>query len=130
MTCAQQSGWAQLGEMLGGGVDRESAYLEGFREGLEREEVLQESQARRHIVWVRSKLAEMWQTAGFTRADATALATAYESTGSESAVISGIRRKGSNNAIADTGEALDSHNYLLANQLLLAYVIVAAEEQE
>lgn len=62
----------------------------------------------------------------FTRA----IAAAYEESASEPAVFAGARRKGIQSAGPDIRKALDDNNYLLANQIVLAYAVVSGEQQK
>lgn len=133
---AQDSnGWAKLGAVLGGGIDREGVYMQEQVERAEREALFYEVEAQRHDLETRrrnertrSQLAELWQAAGFAPSDAKALAAAYEPDASEVAVIAGVRRKGVASTVPDINDALDSHSYLLANQLLIALVVVSGNE--
>jgi len=120
-----QSGWAKFGSALAGGgsVDRDRAYAEGLQQGLQ-------VQDRRYIEQARAQLSQVWMKFGFSTTDARAIAAAYEESASEPAVFAGARRKGIQSAGPDIRKALDDNNYLLANQLVLAYAVVSGEQQK
>lgn len=99
------------------------------------EQLFWESELRRHEVEgrlsaenIRSRLAELWQGAGFASTDAHVLAAMYEPAESGAAVIASTRSKGIVAAMLDLKAAIDTQNYLLANQLLIALIIVGHEE--
>jgi broad specificity phosphatase PhoE len=89
-----------------------------------------EEEIRSYVEQVKAALSATWQKAGFSPDDAEALAAAYELTGTERAVVAGVRRKGTQQASLDIRAALDANNYLLANQLLLGVLVVTREERE
>ena len=136
------SGWTKFGDALFG-FDREGVEWQAQQQRAEADwaraetqRLYQEAQLRRseeaakqQTVQIRIGLSVLWQKAGFSEADANAFAAAYEPSESDAAVISGVRSKGSKSAILATKGALDSFNYKLANQLLIAFFIVGNEEQ-
>jgi hypothetical protein len=89
-----------------------------------------ERELRVEIARARSWLAEMWVAQGLPANSARAIAEAYVPNGSAEAILMNVRARGWKSAGPGIRNALDNYNYLLANQLLLAGVIVKAEEEE
>lgn len=106
------------------------AYDEGLLQGLRDQNQRYIEQARAQLEQARAQLFQVWMKFGFSSTDARAIAAAYEDSASEAAVFAGARRKGSQSAGPDIRKALDDNNYLLANQLVLAYAVVLGEQQK
>lgn len=109
------------------GVDREAAFMEGQRMRAEHELAVYSAQKAQKELQTIERLAEAWRQLGFSGAEAQLIASAYEDSATETLVISSVRRKGLGSIAADVRGALDSHNYLLANQLIIAASIVRSE---
>jgi hypothetical protein len=125
------SGWSSFGRALGGGgaVDRELAYQQGLRLGLERQAAIQAAQEREYLTSTRASLAKFWARAGYSEEDARAIAAAYEPAASEAAVVAAVRRKRSLEVAPDIRKALSDNNFLLANQLVIGWALVDSEER-
>ena len=103
--------------------------------GAETERLFWESELRRHEVTgqqsaerIRSRLAQLWEGVGFAAPDAQVLAAMYEPAESGAAAIVNTRLKGTQAAMLDIKAALHDQNLLLANQLLIALILVGNEE--
>ncbi len=138
---------AQNGQVVGNlvdalaGVDRDAAYRDGqqqrtdldlARANAERarataELARTEEENRRTDERFRTTLASHWEGAGLSADEARSVAAAWQWTGQEYALMDNVRRNGLEATARDIGEAYRAENYLLANQLLLAYVIVYSE---
>lgn len=119
------SGCATMGAMVG--VDREAAYMEGQRQRAEYEATVygaMNAQSQQRMI---EKLRSAWEDIGFSPDEAFAIASAYEYTAAEEAVIQGVRQKGLEFVPIDIKNALNGHNYLLANQLLIASETIRQE---
>lgn len=134
VSVAQSSdGWAALGEMLSGKTKRdaeESAKQSVMRETLMRAEIEAAQIAaenRRADDNVRNKLRYWWTRAGFSDVEAIELASAYEYTSAQAAITAQVRRKSVDETIGNVRAALDSYNFLLANQLLVGMDVVLRE---
>lgn len=131
-----ESGWKKLGSVLGGGADREGAYMDGMRQQAETEALIAETRTLRLEAEgkavnqrIQSQLILRWQQVGLAPDQATAIASTYEFNSVQAAIIADLRVRGADSAINPIRKALDDYNYLLANQLLIAFVIITREEQ-
>lgn len=131
-----KSGWEKLGSALGGGVDREGAYLDGMRQQAETEALIAETrklqleaEGKARNQRIQSQLVLHWQQVGLAPDQAEAIASTYEFSSVQTAIIADIRVRGADSAINPIRKALDEYNYVLANQLLIAFVIIAKEER-
>jgi hypothetical protein len=86
-----------------------------------------EEENRRTDERFRTALASHWEHAGLSSDEARSVAAAWQWTGQEDAIMDGVRRNGLDATARDIGTAYRASNYLLANQLLLAYLIVYGE---
>ena len=138
---------AQNGQVVGNlvdavaGVDRDAAYGEGQRQSADLElaranaelarataELARtEEENRRTDEGFRTALASHWEGAGLSPDEARSVAAAWQWTGQEDAIMDSVRRSGLETTASDIGTAYRADNYLLANQLLLAYLIVRSE---
>ena len=136
---------AQNGQVAGNldapaGVDRAAAHREGQqRADLElaranpeparatAELARTEEENRRTDEGFRTALASHWERLGLSPDEARSVAAAWQWTGQEEAIMDSIRRNGLEATTRDIGTAYRDHNYLLADQLLLAYLIVRSE---
>jgi hypothetical protein len=135
---------AQNGQVVGNldapaGVDRAAAHREGQRADLElaranpeparatTELARTEEENRRTDEGFRTALASHWERLGLSPDEARSVAAAWQWTGQEEAIMDSIRRNGLEATTRDIGTAYRAHNYLLADQLLLAYLIVRSE---
>jgi hypothetical protein len=84
---------------------------------------LWEAKARRHDELVRAALTKHWDELLFTEREATAIASAYQWTVSQETLTKSVRRKGPETTAFDIVAALRGHDYLSANQLLVAYML-------
>jgi hypothetical protein len=123
------------------GVDRDAAYREGQRQTADPElaranaelarataELARtEEENRRTDEGFRTALASRWERAGLSPSEARSVAAAWQWTGQEDAIMDSVRRNGLEATASDIGTAYRADNYLLANQLLLAYLIVRSE---
>ena len=75
----------------------------------------------------RTALESQWERAGLSPDEARSVAAAWQWTGQEVAIMDSIRRKGLDATVRDIGTAYRASNDLLADQLLLAYLIVRSE---
>ena len=71
-----------------------------------------------------------WEAAGLSPALAHAVATAYQPSFGDSNIIAGVRERGSNSAIVPMFEAIKCYDYNLADQLLIAFRFVHADEKD
>ena len=71
-----------------------------------------------------------WVTLGLEPPLAHAVATAYQPSAADSNILTGVRARGANSAASPMFEAIKHYDYNLADQLLLAYVIVEQEEKD
>jgi hypothetical protein len=84
----------------------------------------------RALVEARRKwLAQTWVDLGCSPADAVDRAYAWSPSLSDQAVVRQLQREGSKSAIPAINDATMSFNYALADQLMLAFVLVHADEQ-
>jgi hypothetical protein len=138
---------AQNGQVSGNlvdalaGVDRDAPYREGRQQGANLElaranaelarataELARtEEEDRRTDERFRSALASEWELLGLSPDEARSVAAAWQWTGQEEAIMDSIRRNGLDATVRDIGTAYRAYNDLLANQLLLAYLIVRSE---
>ena len=139
---------AQNGQVVGNlvdaplaGVDRDAAYREGQQQRTDLDLVRAnaelaratadlartEEENRRTDERFRTTLASHWEGAGLSPDEARSVAAAWQWTGQEDALIDSVRRNGLEATARDIGVAYRADHYLLANQLLLAYVIVYSE---
>ena len=140
----QRAGFGRrLGDALTG-TNRQDAYLEGLQRRQELElrraemDALQaaeelrraEESNRRSDAAIRSKLAEYWTMAGYAPDEARSIASAFQWTETQEAIIANVRTKGIISASEDARAALDRYDYLLANQLLVAMIAVSIEINE
>jgi hypothetical protein len=138
--CAPAS--AQNGQVVAlAGVDRDAAYREGQQQRADPElaranaELARatadlartEEENRRTDERFRTTLASHWERAGLSPDEARSVAAAWQWTGQEDAIMDSVRRDGLEATARDIGVAYRAYNYLLANQLLLAYLIVYGE---
>lgn len=136
--CAQQTNGTSIAPDAGATtvahvVDAAAAGEAG--PGADTERLFWESELRRHEVTgqqseerIRSRLAELWQGAGVAPRDAQVLAAMYEPAESGAAAVANTRLKGTQAAMLDIKAALLDQNFLLANQLLIALILVGQEE--
>lgn len=89
----------------------------------------QQSQLRALVEARRKWLAQTWVDMGCSDEDAVARASAWSPSLSDEAVVRQLREEGSKSAIPAIKNATASFNYGLADQLMLAFVIVQAEEK-
>jgi len=135
---------AQNGQVVGNavetlaGVDRNAEYREGQPQRADLElaranaELARatadlartEEENRRTDERFRTTLASHWERAGLSPDEARSVAAAWQFTGQEDAIIDSVRRNGLDATARDIGAAYRAYNDLLANQLLLAYLIV------
>jgi hypothetical protein len=123
------------------GVDRDAAYREGQlqRAELDRAEAetelarataelarADEEGRRSHEEFV-ATLARHWERMGLAPDEARSVAMAFEWTQQQDAISDGVRRNGLEATARDIGAAYRAYNYLLANQLLVAYLTVYTE---
>jgi hypothetical protein len=138
---------AQNGQAVGNlvdavaGVDRDAAYREGQQQRADLElaranaelarataELARtQEENRRTDERFRTALASQWERTGLSPDEARSVAAAWQWTGQEPAIMDRIRRNGLEATAHDIGTAYRAYNYLLANQLLLAYLIVRGE---
>jgi len=138
---------AQNGQVVGNlvdalaGVDRDAAYREGQQQRADPElaranaELARatadlartEEENRRTDERFRTTLASHWERVGLSPDEARSVAAAWQWTGQEDAIMDSVRRDGLEATARDIGVAYRAYNYLLANQLLLAYLIVYGE---
>ncbi len=83
-----------------------------------------EEENRRTDERFRTILASHWERAGLSPDEARSVAAAWQWTGQEDAMMDSVRRNGLEATARDIGAAYRAYNDLLANQLLLAYLIV------
>jgi hypothetical protein len=123
------------------GVDRDAAYREGQRQRaeidrLEAETELaratadlaraEEESRRSHEQFV-AMLARHWERMGLAPDEARSVAAAFEWTEQQDAITGSVRRNGLEASARDIGAAYRGYDYLLANQLLVAYLVVYNE---
>jgi hypothetical protein len=138
---------AQNGQVAGNrvdalaGVDRDAAYREGQQQRADLElaranvELARatadlartEEENRRTDERFRTALASEWESVGLSPDEARSVAAEWQWTGQEETMMDSIRRNGLEATVHDIGTAYRAYNYLLANQLLLAYLIVRNE---
>ena len=138
---------AQNGQVVGNlvdaaaGVDRDAEYGEGQQQSADPElaranaelarataELARtEEENRRTDEGFRTTLASHWERAGLSPDEARSVAAAWVWTGQEDAIIASVRRHGLEATARDIGTAYRAHSYMLADQLLLAYLIVRSE---
>ncbi|HVS22520.1 MAG TPA: hypothetical protein VMU03_02250 [Gammaproteobacteria bacterium] len=138
---------AQNGQVVGNladalaGVDRDAAHREGQQQRADLElaranaelarataELARtEEENRRTDERFRTALASHWERAGLSPDEARSVAAAWQWTGQEDAIMDSVSRNGLEATARDIGTAYRAFNYLLANQLLLAYLVVRSE---
>jgi hypothetical protein len=79
---------------------------------------------------MQSALATVWERAGLERSEAVAVASVYQVDPSERAIIERAKREGKDATIAAIREAYQRYNYLLADQLMIAYFQAADAERK
>jgi hypothetical protein len=124
------------------GVDREGAFREGVRQRAELDRMLAEAEAARAAAdlaradrealaqqqEIQAELAALWERLGIPSEEAQLIAVQWHWTESQDAIVASLRRRGLERVGDDLRAALDRYDYLLANQLLLAYIVVAQDE--
>jgi hypothetical protein len=125
------------------GVDRDAAFREGERQRAELERAQAdaelaratadlartEEENRRADERFQVKLAGHWEHMGLAPDEARSVAAAWRWTEQQDAITGSVRRNGLEAAARDIGAAYRSYNYLLANQLLVAYLSVYGESR-
>ena len=123
------------------GVDRDAEYREGQQQRADLElaranaelarataELARtEEENRRTDERFRTALASHWERAGLSPDEARSVAAAWRWTGQEDAIMDSVRRNGLEATARDIGTAYRAYSYMLADQLLLAYLIVRSE---
>lgn len=130
-----QSGWADLGRAVAGDVRRSNAYEREYRRVVETDlaywsavRARQEAENTELQIKLIDYLARSWRDAGMPDAEARAVAGAFELAPEYGAILHRVRREGSRSGYAAAWDAYDRHQYLLANQLVLAASTVEREE--
>jgi hypothetical protein len=126
------------------GVDREGAYIEGLRMRAELDRVeaetelarstadlarTEEESRRSHEEFV-AMLARDWERMGLPVDEARSIAATFQWTEQQDAITGSVRRNGLEATVRDIGAAYRAYNYLLANQLLVAYIVVHSEQAD
>lgn len=70
---------------------------------------------------IRSALTGVWAKSGLSQEEASSVASAYRYQQAERAIIERAKREGSKATIIAINSAYESYNYLLADQLMVAY---------
>lgn len=119
------------------GADPTAACIRGAQEGMEwraRQAELARLEAERdlqtEINRTKAWLSEMWTANGFPADTARAIADTYVPSDAAGLIVSQVRARGWQSVGPGIRNALDNFNYPLANQLLMAGLIVKAEEDE
>ena len=79
---------------------------------------------------IRSALAVVWVKSGLSQEEASAVASAYQYQPAERAIIERAKREGSKATVIAINSAYESYNYLLADQLMVAYFQAADAERK
>jgi hypothetical protein len=79
---------------------------------------------------IRSALAGVWVKSGLSQEEASAVASAYQYQPAERAIIERAKREGSKATVIAINSAYESYNYLLADQLMVAYFQAADAERK
>lgn len=124
-------GWAALGDVLSGGVERRAkeAGARALEERLELENSIAHAQYLNRLVETRNLLTEAWKAMGIDPAVAGAVAMSYVPDETDQVVLLTVRQSGFRKGVQDAIHALVDRNYKLANQLALATVIVFEEQK-
>ena len=134
---AQEDGWSALGSALGGGnrAAAEEAYQQGREDRAlaearywEQRRLDAEAKAQASDESIRAELARTWLKIGYSATESKAMANAYVWTDALPVMLARARREGAASTIPAIRSALDSYNYALANQLLLCFLRVSADE--
>ncbi len=79
---------------------------------------------------IRSALADAWVKSGLSQEEASAVASAYQYQQIERAIVERAKRDGSQATATAMAAAYKAYNYLLADQLMIAYFQAADAERK
>jgi hypothetical protein len=127
-----QTGWQRLGQSLGGtGQSRHDAYTQGVIQPLEMEQALSDARAARDAEQIsaiertwRTRLVDLWLKAGLSPSEARNVALAYRLTNAQIPILQRASKDGIEPTANAAWKAYGEYNYLLANQLLVAGMIL------
>jgi hypothetical protein len=127
--------WDGVAAAFGAGPDLKDACIKGVQDGLEMrsrqaeiERLEAEKELRAATARTKSMLTDLWIETGLPAESARAIAETYVPSDATEAIIVNVRARGWESVRPGIENALDNYNYLLANQLLLAGMVVKAEE--
>jgi hypothetical protein len=126
------SGFGRFGEYLGrrlaedSGPTPEEIFLQRQLEMIAEAE--QQAERRRLLIQrTRDWLTATWQQAGLSYEEAASIAAVFDVEQDQPAINERARREGVDKTVGSALSAYSSHQYLLANKLLVAAGIVAAQ---
>ena len=132
-----QSGWSQAGTALGSTPQSsQDAYNRGVMQGAEQAYLLESARGAKleadrleaENTW-KSTLATVWVALGLSKEEATSVASTYQLTNDQEAILVRVQHQELKTTVADAMAAYKSYNYQLANQLLVASYIVLQSQK-
>lgn len=134
---AQESGWSRAGAALGSmNQTSQDAYNRGVIQREQQEYMLESARHARlenqrievEATW-KDRIAHTWQAMGLSQQEAISVASVYQLTGEQNAILLRVRAQGLQQSVNDALSAYKAYHYQLADQLIVASMAFALEQQ-